>query len=397
MNENASYYVFFQAVDGVFEAFPVDEWYNFTTVNRYKALTSEEAEEKFAERNKIFNFFPVMSNKRNDENEGSNNKKVKNSMKITDLDEWGCSDDSRSEDEVDDVDVKPKIKKEKKEVKKKKKGAADSSESEAHEESDEGDFDDKELEYISDSSDESESESDNEKTAPKGVEDEEGIRKVILSDDEDEEEDEKNKNGDETDKNDDKNSLKDDSVKIKSEKDSSKYSFEKNLTISNYLYFNLDDSPPPSSSDSDDSDVDDSKSALFMQRPPQKLALNKSKNGSEQSTSRSTTPTLNELQGSPGTSKTDTGKLKRKNSASDLANAAKKSKLSQDLNTDGISEEAVRKYLIRKPMTTKDLLQKFRKQVSTKDELLHSIAEILKRLNPQKEMIKGKLYLSLKE
>lgn len=34
--ENASYYVFSKAPDGVFEAYPVDEWYNFTPIQTYK-------------------------------------------------------------------------------------------------------------------------------------------------------------------------------------------------------------------------------------------------------------------------------------------------------------------------------------------------------------------------
>ena len=47
VTENASYYVFTQAKDGAFEASPVSEWYNFQHVQRYKALTAEEAEEQF--------------------------------------------------------------------------------------------------------------------------------------------------------------------------------------------------------------------------------------------------------------------------------------------------------------------------------------------------------------
>jgi transcription initiation factor TFIIF subunit alpha len=45
--ENASYYVFTHAPDGVIEAFPLQEWYNFQPIQRYKSLTAEEAEEEF--------------------------------------------------------------------------------------------------------------------------------------------------------------------------------------------------------------------------------------------------------------------------------------------------------------------------------------------------------------
>lgn len=36
-----------KAPDGAFEAFPVEEWYNFAPIQRYKALSAEEAEEEF--------------------------------------------------------------------------------------------------------------------------------------------------------------------------------------------------------------------------------------------------------------------------------------------------------------------------------------------------------------
>ncbi|XP_023237723.1 general transcription factor IIF subunit 1-like [Centruroides sculpturatus] len=69
--ENTSYYVFMQAPDGVFEAFPVSEWYNFAPIQRYKALTAEEAEEQYNKRDKVLNYFSLMSRKRlKNENEG---------------------------------------------------------------------------------------------------------------------------------------------------------------------------------------------------------------------------------------------------------------------------------------------------------------------------------------
>ena len=46
--ENTSYYIFTQCADGAFEAFPVQEWYSFSPVIRYKYLNSEEAEDEFS-------------------------------------------------------------------------------------------------------------------------------------------------------------------------------------------------------------------------------------------------------------------------------------------------------------------------------------------------------------
>lgn len=47
VSENSSWYVFMQGKDGAFEAYPVEEWYKFSLVPRYKALNAEEAEKEF--------------------------------------------------------------------------------------------------------------------------------------------------------------------------------------------------------------------------------------------------------------------------------------------------------------------------------------------------------------
>lgn len=54
---------------------------------------------------------------------------------------------------------------------------------------------------------------------------------------------------------------------------------------------------------------------------------------------------------------------------------------------------------MRKPMTTTELLHKFKckKTGLNSDQLVHAIAQILKRINPTKQMVKGKMYLSLKQ
>ncbi len=69
VGENASYYIFTQAADGAFEAFPVEEWYNFKALQRYKSLTIEEAEEEFNSRSRTLNLFSVMVRKRMTKND----------------------------------------------------------------------------------------------------------------------------------------------------------------------------------------------------------------------------------------------------------------------------------------------------------------------------------------
>lgn len=63
----------------------------------------------------------------------------------------------------------------------------------------------------------------------------------------------------------------------------------------------------------------------------------------------------------------------------------------------GISEEAIRRYLIRKPMTTTELLRKFQKTRTnlSSDQLVNVLTQMLRRINPTKRIIKDKMYLSL--
>jgi transcription initiation factor TFIIF subunit alpha len=64
----------------------------------------------------------------------------------------------------------------------------------------------------------------------------------------------------------------------------------------------------------------------------------------------------------------------------------------------GNTEEAVRRYLMRKPMTTTELLKKIQSKKTgvSRDELVDMMTQILKRINPSKQMVQGKMYLSLK-
>uniref|UniRef100_A0A2K5EY00 Transcription initiation factor IIF subunit alpha n=1 Tax=Aotus nancymaae TaxID=37293 RepID=A0A2K5EY00_AOTNA len=64
-----------------------------------------------------------------------------------------------------------------------------------------------------------------------------------------------------------------------------------------------------------------------------------------------------------------------------------------------VTEDAVRRYLTRKPMTTKDLLKKFqtKKTWLSSDQTVNVLVQILKRFNPESKMINDKMHFSLKE
>uniref|UniRef100_A0A9J8BVI1 Transcription initiation factor IIF subunit alpha n=2 Tax=Cyprinus carpio TaxID=7962 RepID=A0A9J8BVI1_CYPCA len=64
-----------------------------------------------------------------------------------------------------------------------------------------------------------------------------------------------------------------------------------------------------------------------------------------------------------------------------------------------LTEDAVRRYLIRKPMTTKDLLKKFQTKRTglSSEQTVNVLAQILKRLNPERKNINDKMHFYLTE
>ncbi|KAK7100494.1 general transcription factor IIF subunit 1-like [Littorina saxatilis] len=389
ISENTSYYIFTQCADGAFEAIPVEEWYNFTPMIRYKYLNAEEAEEEFSRRDKTLNYFNIMLKKRvknedkdtelDEEEKAAKSKASKSGKKrrefmLTDMDDWAnISDDDEDIDEEDeDGDEKPrdddkkggKGKKGKANAKGKAKvkNSKQNSDDEAIEESDDGDYDDKEVDYMSDSSSSGLSGADekNKKYEEKGVAEEDGLRNILNSEDEEDEEENKEEEDNEDEE-------KKDEKPAKEKKTGSESS---------------------SSSSGSDSDIDkDEKitSALLMQK----------EKGDKKK------PNEKGDAGSSSTNTTDSKSVKRKGDGD--APPSKKSKrdhssYSGGSSSDGITEDAIRRYLQRKPMTTKDLLQKFRskKLNLTKEQMTHAIAQLLKRINPERTMINKKLYLSLK-
>lgn len=219
VGEYASFYVFAHATDGAIEAYPLHEWYNFQPIQRYKALSAEEAEQEFGRRNKTMNYFSLMMRSRlkgedadlDDPDESKSKLKLGGikkgrEFKISDADELMDSDDmsDSSDDEIrKKEDSDDDSKKKKKGGKPKKSKKKQNSDDEAFEESDDGDSEGKEMDYMESSSDESDVEKD-----PKGlgsVAEEDGLRKLLDSD---ESSDEENKSSDESNK-EEKNKEKD--------------------------------------------------------------------------------------------------------------------------------------------------------------------------------------------
>ncbi|XP_053696179.1 general transcription factor IIF subunit 1-like [Sabethes cyaneus] len=399
VGENSAYYVFVQAPDGAIEAYPLHEWYNFQPIQRYKALTAEEAEEEFGKRKKALNYFSLMLQKRlkgdddieedqeEEEEEGKKSGGSKAKMlKISDMDEWIDSDDDISssdeeeqpkvEDSDEEVDKKPK----KKVLAESKKRKRDVDE-EALEESDDGDDEGRELDYISDSS---ESESEPESKASnelKSVAEEDALRKLLTSDEDSEDEEKK--------------SEKEEEKKCKSSKDNEDNHSKKKKKKKKSDYVKKD-----SSSSSSDSDTDPD---AYNISSKQSLGLNLSSANNPQSAS-SSTPLQNGMKRKLAGSEVPSAHLNNNMSA-----PAKKIKLDSAMalsptlsgnsnSSDyGITEKTVRRYLKRKPVTTTELLAKFKsKSIGVSSEkLIATMTAVLKKINPVKQKIEGKMYLSI--
>lgn len=254
---------------------------------------------------------------------------------------------------------------------------------EAFEESDNGDEEGREVDYISDSSD---SDSDHETKVKQlhGVAEEDALCKLLSSGEEDEGEEKEKEEGKDS-EGEDKHKPEGGGTKDDKDKKSKKKKHESKKKKEDGTV----DSSSDTSSDSSDSDADTKK----------KQNGNKSlKESNSGASSRSGTPTQD----------VSTGDNKRK-TASAIESINKKMRLdnfasasvtplSINSNESGITEDAVRRYLMRKPMTTTELLHKFKSKKTglTSEQLVNIMTQILKRINPVKQMIKGKMYLSIK-
>ncbi|XP_041942046.1 general transcription factor IIF subunit 1 isoform X1 [Alosa sapidissima] len=414
VTENASYYIFTQCPDGAFEAFPVHGWYNFTPQAKHRTLTAEEAEEEWGRRNKVVNHFSIMLQRRlretdrgddDDDEEGEKGSKKKKKkggrgggdLRITDLeDDLEMSSDESGSSAGEDGESKPKKKKPKGKKKKKNDG-----EKSANEDSDDGDFEGLEVDYISDET--SSEEEEQEKAKPnKGEDVPKGIDEMSESEDESEEE---KPNEEETKEEEEEDEGKKTPVHIEKKKKKADSSGE--------------------SDTSEDSDIDgEATSALFMvkKRTPPKRG-GRGSAGSSRTGSRPGTPSIDSASTSStlraAASKLEQGKRQTTTTSADTP-AAKRLKMDPSPQSPSgkstpqpssgkstpsassdvqLTEDAVRRYLIRKPMTTKDLLKKFQTKRTglSSDQTVNVLAQILKKLNPERKNIGDKMHFYLTE
>lgn len=184
ISENSCYFVFIKCADGGFEAHPLEDWYSFAPHKTYKTLDIDEAEEEFKRRHKTLNKYLIMVNKRKaDEGDEDEEEEAKPKSKETKRAPKGQN--LSDEDEMD---------KKKQKVKRKSKKRNDEDDEEARdmEDSDDGDQEGREKDYSDTGSENEEPDIDtekyDEKYEPKGVDEEEAIKAMEKSTDEEEEE-----------------------------------------------------------------------------------------------------------------------------------------------------------------------------------------------------------------
>ncbi|KAF4530173.1 hypothetical protein B566_EDAN001432 [Ephemera danica] len=363
VGENASYYVFTHAADGAIDAYPLQEWYNFQPIQRFKAL-----------RNKTMNFFSLMLRKRlrpdaeDDGDEGEEGKKgkkgaAKKDLTISELDEWmNSSDDSGSEKEEGEKDSDEEKKK-----KKAKKGAA------AAKKKKKKGSDDEASEF-------------EETKQLKGVAEEDALRKLLTSDEDSEAEGSGEKSGAE----DNESGAEDQADNKKMANKKKKKKAGKDTPAAKKKGKKKDDmnsliagSSSELSSDSSDGETKPSKGK-------------KEKDAGK--SSRSGTPTVPaKAEGAEPVAVKRKAEGPAAGSSSGVTPPVKKPR-SEGSGEGSMMEEAVRRYLARKPMTTTELLQKFKSKKTgmSSEQLVNVMTQILKKINPVKQTIKGKMYLSIK-
>uniref|UniRef100_A0A6G1SML5 Transcription initiation factor IIF subunit alpha n=1 Tax=Aceria tosichella TaxID=561515 RepID=A0A6G1SML5_9ACAR len=400
VGENASYFIFYKpknSTSDTFEVCPVDEWYNVSATQRYKTLTAEEAEQKFEQRHKTLNYFSVMHMKKNGESGEEKSSGDSKAFKITEMDDWENSgDDSSGGSERGDDETGTKKKHQKKSVKKEE---TEDAPEEGKEDSDEGDFEQREVDYMSDSSSESGGSSAGEKdeTDVKGIAEEEALRDLLSTDDEEDEEGSPTKRA--------------------------QSPLNKSSIVTTDIQQEAEGDGSDDSSDSDDYDVDEDKmDSMFMKKGlPAQLVKQESNGQNSPSASASgassvqptvqkqtaaTQPTTNASKRRPDNSQASTSSSTQPTTSPPKRHCPAEYSSSAPVNShERVVEDLIKKYLSRKPMTLRALLKEIKNKLKRMggstpemdDNLVHTIALIINnRLRVEKQKINDTTYLSLK-
>ena len=325
---NSSYIVMRETQPGVYEAFPVEDWFTFTPKIDYTTFNEEEAEEEFKRRDKTFNHGNLMLQKRLRENLGVENEfeKSQAQLKVHDADDLLGDSDDANEDLIDDP-----TKKRKKTIKKFRKSKQKDEEDLQKEKDDEDNYDahaSREVDYISESD-------------------------------------------------------SDDSIDMSTEKPNTVRKGDADLREDGRLYRDAQDS------DSDEEETSEMKKLLLQQGDDE--------SGSDVDENSEEFKALM-LKNKASNASSDS---KRERSSTPVSNGKEPPNKKQKVEkSDGsiLTEENVWRYLARKPISTKELISKFKSKKSglNKQDMVAKLSSILKKLAKQ-FMKDGKNYFVLKD
>ncbi|VDK84110.1 unnamed protein product [Litomosoides sigmodontis] len=368
--EHADYWVFLKSGEE-FHAYKVDEWHQFMPFSTHRTLDIDQAEERFRERDRVMNQFAlkaqIQQQLRAMDEDGEQMIKTTKSLKIKDEASSDENSDGEKGDDEDDAPVgslKPKkhLKPASRILKDKRQRVENADEVAAYE-SDDGDDEGREYDYMSDSGSESDRDAipmeQKVDEAMVAVGDETGLKKLIGDDFSDT----------------DSSDVDDITKKLLAVEDDEGDELKKQ-------FIDVDERDS-SGSDSDDPDKEIN-SAIF-------LPVKKSLEEPSSSTARKRPLEDGSL------ADTDAKKIKIEQSHT----APLTSSTQPTTNQDGLNEETVRRYLRRKPHTTKELLSKIKSKCGDmeKSEIVQKLAAILKRIEPhqfkQKHGKKEVLFFSL--
>ncbi|KAK6103989.1 Transcription initiation factor IIF alpha subunit (TFIIF-alpha) family protein [Brugia pahangi] len=380
--EHADYWVFLKSGEE-FHAYKVDEWYQFMPFSTHRTLDIDQAEERFRERNRVMNQFALKAQiqqqlKAMDE-DGEQMIKTTKSLKIKDEASSDENSDGEKGDDEDDAPVgSSKPKKNSKptaRARKDKRQRVENADEVAAYESDDGDDEGREYDYMSDSGSESDRDvvpmEQKVDEAMVAVGDETGLKKLIGDDFSD------------TDSSDMDDTTKkllfavedDDGDEIKKQFIDVDERGKLSLKVYSFIFYS-------SGSDSDDPDKEIN-SAIFL---PVKKTLEEPQSSTRKRPLENVSFADNEVK-----------RIKTEQAFT----APSLSPTQSTTNQDSLNEETVRRYLRRKPHTTKELLSKIKSKCGDmeKSEIVQKLAAILKRIEPhqfkQKHGKKEVLFFSL--
>lgn len=232
----------------------------------------------------------------------------------------------------------------------------------------------------------------------KSVAEEDALRKLLTSD---EDSDEEKSSKDENESDEEKKKKQEDAPKeneAKPEKTKEKKKEDKKSKMQKF-YDAINQGPGSGRASDFSSDSDDSDTEKVIKKKPKKADKSaiKSRSGTPEVAS-SANKRKAEITNSSDNSNSPQSTPAKKPKTEVLPSVPSFTNYSSSKDNFGNTEEAVRRYLMRKPMTTTELLKKVQSKKTgvSSDELVEMMTAILKKINPSKQKIQGKMYLSLK-